>query len=204
MTSIIIGSLLISLLHAVIPNHWLPMLAIGRKEQWSLKETIRVTFISGLAHVCSTIIIGILLGLIGIELSEHIESFTRVIAPSILILMGIYFIWQHYVHHHFHLDQQKTNNRSKSRIISALVIAMFLSPCMEIEAYFLLAGAKGWWMMASIALMYAVITLTGMLLWIRLAYKGLVRLNWHKWEHNAGLISGGVLIGTGILSFFLS
>ena len=39
MTSIIIGSFLISLLHAVIPNHWLPVLAIGRKEGWDLKET---------------------------------------------------------------------------------------------------------------------------------------------------------------------
>lgn len=204
MTSIIIGSFLISLLHAVIPNHWLPMLAIGRKEGWGLSETLQVTFISGLAHVFSTIIIGVLLALIGIELSEHIESFTRVIAPSILILIGIYFIRQHYVHHHFHLDRQKTANKPKSKIIGALVIAMFLSPCMEIEAYFLLAGAKGWWMLAGIALMYAVVTLAGMLLWIRLAYKGLVRLNWHKWEHNAGLISGGVLIGTGILSFFLS
>jgi nickel/cobalt transporter (NicO) family protein len=203
MTSIVIGSLLISLLHAVIPNHWLPMLAIGRKEQWSLNEITRVTFIAGFAHVCSTVVIGILLGLIGGELNENIESFTRVIAPSILILIGIYFIRQHYAHHHFHLDQQKTSNRSKSRIIGALVIAMFLSPCMEIEAYFLLAGVKGWWMMMSIAIMYAVITLTGMLLWIRFAYKGMVRLNWHKWEHNAGLISGGVLIITGILSFFL-
>jgi hypothetical protein len=42
------------------------------------------------------------------------------------------------------------------------------------------------------------------MLWIHFAYKGLVKLNWHKWEHNAGLISGGVLIVTGILSFFIS
>lgn len=203
MTSIVIGSLLISLLHALIPNHWLPVLAIGKRENWSLNETIRVTLVSGVAHVCSTIIIGILLGVIGIELSEHIEDFTRIIAPSILILIGLYFVRQHYVHHHFHV-QNPTGNKPKAKIIAALVIAMFLSPCMEIEAYFLLAGAKGWWMMATIALMYAVITLTGMLLWIRLAYKGLIRLNWHKWEHNAGLISGGVLIGTGISSFFLS
>ena len=61
MLSIIIGSLLISLLHAVIPNHWLPVLAIGKKEGWSLAETSRITFIAGMAHVISTIIIGLLL-----------------------------------------------------------------------------------------------------------------------------------------------
>lgn len=204
MSSIIIGSLIISLLHAVIPNHWLPMLAIGRKEQWTLGETLQVTFIAGLAHVISTIIIGVLLGIIGIELSEHIENFTHIIAPSILILLGLYFLKQHYAHHHFHLQKQQTARKSKARIIGALIIAMFLSPCMEIEAYFLMAGTKGWWMMAIIALMYGVITLAGMLVWIRVAYKGMIRLNWHKWEHNAGLISGAVLIGTGILSFFIS
>ena len=203
MFNVIIGSLIISLLHAVIPNHWLPVLAIGRKENWDLKETERVTFISGLAHVLSTVIIGILLGLIGLELSESINHFTHIIAPSILILMGLYFVRQHYVHHHFHLENQKVAGKPKSKIISALVIAMFLSPCMEIEAYFLLAGTKGWWLMGLIALMYSVITITGMLIWIRFAYRGLLKFNWHRWEHNAGLISGGVLILTGIVSFFI-
>lgn len=203
MTSIIIGSFLISLLHALIPSHWLPVLAIGRRENWGLKETERVTLISGLAHVLSTIIIGILLGLIGLELSENIEHFTHIIAPSILILIGLYFVRQHYVHHHFHLQNQKVAGKPKSKIIGGLVIAMFLSPCLEIEAYFLLAGTKGWWMLVSIALMYSIVSIAGMLLWIRLAYKGLLKLNWHRWEHNAGLISGGVLIVTGILSFFI-
>ena len=59
MYSLIIGSLLISLLHAVIPNHWLPILAIGKKEGWSLAETSRITFIAGMAHVVSTVIIGL-------------------------------------------------------------------------------------------------------------------------------------------------
>jgi uncharacterized membrane protein YbjE (DUF340 family) len=204
MLNIIIGSLLISLLHAVIPNHWLPVLAIGRKEGWSLGETSRITFIAGLAHVISTVIIGLLLGLIGSELTEHIEHFTRYIAPSVLILMGLYFVRQHYTHHHFHLQPELIKKKSKKAIITALVLAMFLSPCMEIEAYFLLAGSKGWYVLAGIALLYSVISIAGMLIWIRIVYKGLLKLNWHKWEHNAGIITGLILIVTGIISFFIS
>jgi nickel/cobalt exporter len=204
MYNIIIGSLLISLLHAVIPNHWLPVLAIGRKEGWTLGETTRVTFIAGMAHVVSTILIGLMLGLIGKELTEHIEHFTRIIAPSLLILMGLYFIRQHYIHHHFHLQNEKIEKKTKRSIIIALVISMFLSPCMEIEAYFLLAGAEGWYVMAAIAAMYSIITIAGMLIWIRVVYKGLLKLNWHKWEHNAGIITGLVLIITGIISFFIN
>ena len=203
MISIITGSLIISLLHALIPNHWLPVLAIGKKEGWTLGETSRITLISGLSHVVSTVIIGLLLGLIGEELAEHLDDFTHVIAPSILILLGLYFIRQHYKHHHFHVEKKNLEKKTKSSIVLALVIAMFLSPCMEIEAYFLLAGTKGWYMMALIAIMYSVITITGMLIWVRIVYKGLLKLNWHKWEHNAGIITGLTLVITGIISFFI-
>ncbi len=204
MYNIVIGSLLISLLHAVIPNHWLPVLAIGRKEGWSLAETTRITFIAGMAHVISTVIIGLLLAMIGGELTEHMEDFTRIIGPCILILIGLYFVRQHYTHHHFHLKKEQIEKKTKSSIIMALVIAMFLSPCMEIEAYFLLAGTRGWYVLATIAAMYSIITIAGMLIWVRIVYKGLLKLNWHKWEHNAGIITGLVLIITGIISFFIS
>jgi nickel/cobalt exporter len=203
MTSLLIGSFLISLLHAIIPNHWLPVLAIGRKQGWNLAETSRITFIAGLSHVVSTIIIGILLGLIGGELTRTIDQFAHVVGPAILILMGLYFLHQHYVHHHFHVDQNQIQKKTKPAIIFALISAMFLSPCMEIEAYFLLAGTKGWHVLALIAGMYAIITLAGMLIWVRVVYNGLLKLNWHKWEHNAGIITGWVLIVTGIISFFV-
>lgn len=204
MYNIIIGSLFISLLHSVIPNHWLPVLAIGKKQGWSLAETTRITFIAGIAHVISTIIIGILLGLIGGELTEHIEDFTHIIGSSILILIGLYFVRLHYTHHHFHLQKEKLEKKNKTSVILALVIAMFLSPCMEIEAYFLLAGTRGWHVMAGIAVMYSIITIAGMLIWIRVVYKGLLKLNWYKWEHNAGIITGLILIITGIISFFIN
>lgn len=92
MYNILVGSILLSLLHAVIPNHWLPVLAIGRKENWSIGEVTKVTFLSGLAHALSTIIIGVVLGLLSIQLSDNIEYFTKLIAPLLLIAMGTFFI----------------------------------------------------------------------------------------------------------------
>ena len=80
---------------------------------------------------------------------------------------------------------------------------MFFSPCMEIEAYFLLAGSFGWYAIMSIAVLYLIISVSGMVIWIRLAYKGIIKLNWHKLEHNAGIITGVTLIITGILTFYI-
>jgi nickel/cobalt transporter (NicO) family protein len=204
MYSIIIGSILLSLLHAVIPNHWLPVLAIGRKDNWSLSEIIRVTFLSGLAHALSTIVIGVILGYLGLQLADKIEYFTHFIAPCILFLIGFYFIYQHHRHKHFHLHNTPKPSLPKNKIIMALVIGMFLSPCMEIEAYFLLAGAKGWWAVLLIAILYLAISVSGMVLWVRLAYKGIFKLNWHTLEHNSGIITGWTLVITGIISFFIS
>lgn len=204
MYSIFIGSLLLSLLHAVIPNHWLPILAIGRKDNWTLQEVSKVTFISGLAHAVSTIALGIILGLLGLKLADKIQNFTHFIAPAFLIVMGIFFIYQHHRHKHFHLHNIPKSALSKSKIILSLVVAMFLSPCMEIEAYFLLAGTHGLWEVVALAAMYVLITVSGMVLWVRLAYKGILKLNWHNLEHKSGIITGWTLIITGITAFFIS
>jgi hypothetical protein len=85
----------------------------------------------------------------------------------------------------------------------ALVLAMFLSPCMEIEAYFLLAGTQAKWLIWFIAALYLIITTAGMVLLVRLAYIGILKLNWHSLEHNAGIITGITLVATGILAFFI-
>lgn len=203
MYSIITGSFIISLLHAVIPNHWLPVIAIGRKEGWSIAEVTKVTFTCALAHGISTILIGIILGFLGAKLDNNLTHFTNIIAPIILIAIGLIFIYRHHRHRHFHIDEDIKRKKSKAAIITALVIAMFFSPCMEIEAYFLLAGAQSEWLVWFIATLYLTITTAGMLMLVRFAYKGLLKLNWHSIEHNAGIITGLTLVATGIIKFFI-
>ena len=203
MFSIITGSIILSILHATIPNHWLPIIAIGRKENWTINEVTRVTFIAAISHGLSTVILGFGLGYIGASMAERVESFTHLIAPIILIVLGVVFIYRHHTHKHFHIDNDLKKKRSKRSIIIALVLAMFLSPCMEIEAYFLLAGSQARWLIWFIAALYLVITTLGMVTLVRFAYMGVLKLNWHKLEHNAGIITGITLVVTGILAFFI-
>lgn len=203
MFSIISGSIILSLLHATIPNHWLPVIAIGRKEKWTVGEVTQVTFIAAIAHGLSTIIIGFALGFIGAKMAAEIENFSRYVAPLILIVLGVLFIYRHHNHKHFHLSDSIKKKQSKKTIIIALVLAMFLSPCMEIEAYFLLAGSQAPWLIWFIATLYLLITTGGMVLLVRFAYLGVLKLNWHKLEHNAGIVTGVTLVATGILAFFI-
>lgn len=202
MLTLITGSFVLSILHAIIPNHWLPVLAISKKENWNLSETTRVTLLAGTAHAVSTVLIGVVLAFLGAGLSSWIESFTSWIAPSLLIALGIFYIYQHAHHHHFHLHGHP-EQVSKNKLIFSLASAMFLSPCFEVEAYFLVAGAQGFWLVGFLAVLYTLVTVTGMVVWVRVAYRGLLKLNWHAIEHNAGIITGVTLIITGALSFIL-
>lgn len=202
MISLITGSLLLSVLHALIPNHWLPILAIGRQEQWSIARVTQVTLISGLAHVTSTVSIGLLLALLGSRLAGAVEGFARYAAPAMLISLGVFYIYQHARHHHFHLHGHP-EKATHEKIVLSLAGAMFLSPCFEIEPYFLLAGAESFFFAVIIGVLYSAVSITGMILWVRLTYISLLKLNWHAIEHNAGIITGFILIATGVASYFI-
>lgn len=204
MTEIIIGSALLSMLHAILPNHWLPIIAIGQKQQWTLSETLTVTVIGAFAHSLSTVIIGFGMGYLGHTLSENFEHFLQFVAPTILIALGVFFIYQHHAHHHFHISTKKLENiTSKWKFILAITLAMMLSPCLEISGYFLYAGANGLRNVVLIALLYTTCTIIGMVIWVWWLYPHIKRLDWHALEHKAGLIAGWILIATGVLSFFL-
>ncbi|MBI3481408.1 MAG: hypothetical protein HY015_00235 [Bacteroidetes bacterium] len=202
MITLVSGSILLSLLHAIIPNHWLPILAIGRKENWTLREILSITAIAGFSHVASTLIIGWTLVFFGWELAQSFHSIAPFIAPVVLILIGIIFIYRHHKHKHFHVADQQHQN-SKTKMIITLSVAMFFSPCLEIEAYFLAASMQSMWWTTFMSAIYAVITLSGMIIWVNVAFHGLNKLNWHTLEHKAGIITGSTLIATGILSFFI-
>src|SRR5690606_17708346 len=133
MTSIMLSGLLLSLLHAIIPNHWIPMVTLSRKQQWSLSKTLHITLLAGGAHVLSTVLIGIIISILSFNMSHEFEEWTRWISPALLVALGIYFIYQHYHHHHFHIKPEH-NGKSIRYQIKIIILAMFFSPCLEIEA----------------------------------------------------------------------
>lgn len=199
METILAGSALLSIFHALIPSHWLPILAIGRQENWTSRRVLWVTFLAGLAHVLSTVLLGSALAAIGSVLAARIDVFAYWMAPVLLIALGAFYIYRHYYHHHFHLH---TQNLSWG-VVTTLMVAMFFSPCLEIEGYFLSAGQFGWRFVVLLSVLYGLLSITGMLVWVSLAMQGLKRINWHRWEHNAGLITGVTLILSGFALFFI-
>lgn len=207
---ITIGSFLLSIVHALIPNHWIPLVAISRTEKWEKSETLIITAITGFSHTVSTIIIGIVVGLIGYELSSSYSLITSTVAPTILVLLGLIYILLDFNHHrknhhgHAHIDVESVKSKGgKTAIILSLCIAMFFSPCLEIEAYYFVASASGWVGIIIVSVMFILVTISAMLLLVSVGLKGMEKIKINLLEHHDKLLTGGVLIILGMFGYFV-
>ncbi len=200
--------MLLGLIHPLFPNHWIPLIAISKAEKWTNKETISATLLTGFSHTLSTIIIGIVVGFVGIKLSENYSYITRVAAPLILVIIGIIYLFLDFrsSHHHNHFninDESLKNKKSKKAIIITLCIGLFFSPCIEIEAYYFQAATQGWLGILIVSLVYLIMTLTIMVALVYLGLKGVNKFQSHFLEHHEKSITGVVLILLGLLAYFV-
>lgn len=211
MFSLIAGSLLLSITHALIPNHWFPLAAVSKSENWGKVETAKVTALTGFLHTISTIIIGIIIGFVGYKLGDTIEMISEIYAPIILFGLGLYFIvtnLRNKSHTHCHINPEQikqASKKSKRAIITALGTMMFFSPCVEIEAFYFTAGQYGWTGIILLSSIYLFVTVAAMIFIVELSRKSLNVLNkkLHFLEHYEKLVTGIILILLGILSFFI-
>jgi len=78
------------------PDHYLPFIVMSKARRWSIAKTAWITFLCGLGHVLSSVVlggVGILLG-IAVSKLESIESFRGSIAAWAMIAFGlVYFAW---------------------------------------------------------------------------------------------------------------
>ena len=204
MFSIIAGTILLAMVHALIPNHWLPLVAVARAEGWKQKEVTSITFIAALAHVTGTVVLGLILGFIGKQLQKDYGNTIYIVSSVLLIVFGLIYFTVNLPHHH-HSEQKDLAGykRSKNKWILIFIVMMFLSPCLEVESLFLSAGAYGMGLVGLMAVIYALVSISGIMLLVNLGYKGVTLLPASFIEHNEKRISGMVLIIVGVVSFFL-
>jgi len=222
MTAVLIGAVLLSALHAALPNHWITMVMLSRAERWTHRESLFVTAIAGFTHTISTIVVGIFIGLAGWKLSQVAEVYMRVAAPAILAGIGLFYVildlsgkgsHRHCCHDedepdnqhhkgHLHPDKAKSR-RGKAAVIGSLMLAMFLSPCLEIEAFYFTAAKFGWAGIISVSVIYVVLSIVGMVVLVHLGLKGVEKLRWSLLQHHERLVSGIMLILVSLLVYFV-
>ena len=187
LTSILIGSILLSSIHVLIPVHWLPIITMSSKEKWTNPQTMFATFVIAVFHILSTVLIGIGVGFLGYKLSVFYKSYAAIIAALILVIIGLVYLFSevihklghkyfHLGHHHHHgehdiLASYDPHSQKKyNALLISLAASSFLTPCVELEAYYFSAGLHGWYGILLVSAIYIVITvfLTSLLVYFSL------------------------------------
>ncbi|MFM2298859.1 MAG: hypothetical protein RIS91_1348 [Bacteroidota bacterium] len=209
MTEQLIAAFVISVLHGFIPGHWLPFLALAKKMGWSKSQTLRYTGLAAIAHAAGTVFIGLILAqltLWGMSNSNQLEFpaahwHFESVGGTIMVLLGLWFLYRHHRHHHFHFPN-KTANKEGKWAFGIVLISLFLSPCMEIESYFFTLAPFGWGVILTLVVVYSLTTWLSMMGGVWIGFHGLERWNSHRLEHNAGVITGIVMILSGLMLAF--
>jgi nickel/cobalt exporter len=84
----------LGLVHTLIGiDHYLPFIVLAKANKWSLPKTLLVTFLCGIGHVLSSIVIGLIGIALGVALSylEGIETVRGDIAAWGLLLFGLIY-----------------------------------------------------------------------------------------------------------------
>jgi hypothetical protein len=166
-----------------------------------------ITAVAGFAHVSSTVLIGVLVGLLGYKLSTDYASITSIVMPTILIGVGAVYLILDLVsrhHHHPHFEHRdRDNSISRFSLVASLCVAMFFSPCLEIEAYYFAAGSLGWSGIALVSLVYVVATVLGMVLLVDLGLRGASKIRSRFLEEHEKRVTGLVLIALGAIASFV-
>jgi hypothetical protein len=80
---------------------------------------------------------------------------------------------------------------------------MFLTPCIEIEAYYFQAATYGWGGIFIVSAVYLISTLLITLVLVYAGLKGITNLNLHFMEHHDKLVTGLVLIILAVVAYFV-
>ncbi len=192
------GSAALSLLHALLPNHWLPFVLLAQTEGWTVQQTIRNTLIAVIAHLLSTTSIGITIGWTSLQLRPYFLHWLHFIGAMLFGFLGIYFLFRSPQRHH----HRKKRDRQTRSILVTLVIAMFFSPCLELTAYYIPAAAYGWNAIIGISLVYIFTTSVAVLTLVLLGYYGLAHFLQHHPEQVHRMVhrlTGVIFVIFGIL-----
>ncbi len=221
----------IGLVHTILgPDHYLPFIVISRARNWSLRKTLFISFLCGLGHVLSSVVlgfVGIALGIAVFKL-EGIESFRGSLAAWLLIIFGFaYFIWgvrraalnRPHRHLHAHVDGEEHEHmhahasshhhlheeKTKGRLTPWILFTIFVfGPCEPLIPLVMYPAAKqnigGVILVASA---FGVTTILTMLIVIAAASWGMRFVRLGRLERYAHALAGGMIFISGLSVQFL-
>ena len=219
--------------HTVLgPDHYVPFIVLSKARNWSKSKTLWITFISGLGHVGSTILLGIIGVALGISINklESIDEFRGEIVGWMLfifgiiyLLYGIYKLAEHKTHqghshflnfllpknarnlHHLSSDENEVRKSKQAGLTSWMLFLIFvLGPCEVLIPLLIFPAAQhSTFGILMVTFIFSLATIVTMLAIVYLGYNGSKQLKLKGNGVYVHIIAGLVLAFLGISIQFL-
>jgi nickel/cobalt exporter len=215
----------IGFIHTLVgPDHYLPFIVMGEARQWTIHKTMLITFLCGVGHVLSSVVLGFVGIAAGISLSklEFLESFRGNIAAWLLIAFGLVYMLisirslyrkKKHVHQHHHADgtnHEHEHNHftghshvhlsdSKNLTPWILFLIFVLGPCEPLIPLVMYPAAEhnvhG---VIIVSLLFSAVTILTMMSIVLAFRMGLSRINLKPIERYVNVIAGATIFVSGL------
>ena len=208
-----------AVIHALIPDHWRPLVLMARVERWSDRRVVFLTGLAGVLHVLVTLLFGGLTIAAGSAAAEGVAARTgrsiEYLGGLILVVFGVvYGLWRHlreahahtpsvaapepprHLHAHGHLLERWFRGAVTAR---TLVLVIGISPCALLVPILFASAAEGTGALVAAALGFSVCTIGTMAGVAVLAARGMQRFALPFFERYGDLFSGALVAAVGLL-----
>lgn len=212
------------------PDHYVPFIAMAQARQWSVRRTLVITSLSGVGHVSSSVIIGLVGLAFGVEILKltRLESLRGEFAGWLLLGFGLaYMLWglrrafrekaralvhaheslskaDHAQDHHVH-GAHTHLHPEKSNITPWILFTIFVfGPCEPLIPLIMYPAARADALTVLLtALTFGVATIGTMTVLVYLAVRGIERLPLRNLERFSHALAGFVVLLCGVSVKFL-
>jgi len=220
----------IGFIHTLVgPDHYLPFIVMGEARKWTIRKTLFITFLCGIGHVLSSVLLGFVGIAAGISLSklEFFESFRGNIAAWLLIAFGLVYMFislrslyrkKKHVHAHHHTDgtdhehehghfsgHSHIHLEDKKNVTPWILFLIFvLGPCEPLIPIVMYPAAEnniaG---VVVVSLLFSVVTVATMMSVVLAFRLGLSHINLRPLERYVNVIAGATILVSGLAIQFL-
>lgn len=220
----------IGFIHTLVgPDHYLPFIVMGEARKWTIRKTMFITFLCGIGHVLSSVLLGFIGIAAGISLSklEFFESFRGNIAAWLLIAFGLVYMLislrslyrnKKHIHDHHHTDgtdhehehghfsgHSHIHLEDKKNLTPWILFLIFiLGPCEPLIPIVMYPAAEnnisG---VVIVSLLFSVVTIATMMSVVLAFRLGLSRINLNPLERYVNVIAGATILVSGVAIQFL-
>lgn len=197
------SAVLVGLIHALVPGHWLPVVLVAKTRKWDLKRALFGALVAASGHVLVSISIGLIAVLIGWKLLPEFEEEIERYSSLILIFFGLGYSFFFYRRHsaccgHTHHGPEPKEDKSPFWFLFLLGF----SPCIAVTPVIVAAATKGGMSVVLAMIGFSIGVLIALFSATALGVFGLMKLDHPLLEHHGDALTGLSIALMGVVLFF--